>query len=166
MLEIVRLFFEIACFQKAPQDVPFSRALTKMLLLFYVVVKFLGLFMSSDYFTAALQTGVDILLLLAFLHVALKWTRKSERFRQTFCALLGTETLLAVFSIPAIAIMLVPTAGGFGVLGFYSMIALILWHWAVIAHILSHALEQAFSFSVGLALLYMMANYFISGFLV
>lgn len=165
MFEIAQLFYNILLLKKAPQDVPFSRALTQMLLAVYALISFLMLFMSSHRLSAILQTGADILLLIAFLRVTLAWVHKSERYQQTLCALLGVDILLTLFSIAPTAVMLVPNSGGLAILGFYLLISLILWHWAVIAHILSHALEQTFSFCVGLALLYMLANYLLMGFL-
>lgn len=158
MSEIVKLFYDIILFRKGPQDVPFSRVLTRMTLAVYALISFLMLFMSSHWFSALLKMAADIVLLIAFIRITLAWVHKSERYQQTFCALLGTDALLTLFGVPATAVMLVPS-GDLAILGFFIVVGLILWHWAVIGYILSHALDQNLGFSLGLALLYMMAAY-------
>lgn len=158
MSEILQLFYDIILFRKGPQDVPYSRLLTKVTLAVYALVSFLMLFMSSHWFSAILKMLADIVLLMAFVRITLAWVHKSERYQQTFCALLGTDALLTLCGVPATAVMLVPS-GDLAVLGFFVVVGLILWHWAVIGHILSNALEQPLAFSLGIALLYMMATY-------
>lgn len=158
MFEIVRLFYDILLFRKGPQDVPFSPSLTRMTLAVYAVVSFLMLFMSNHWFSALLKMLADVVLLMAFIRITLAWVHKSERYQQTFCALLGTDALLTLCGVPPTAVMLVPS-GDLAILGFFIVVGLILWHWTVIGHILSHALEQTLGFSLGLALLYMMATY-------
>jgi hypothetical protein len=164
MFEILQLFYDILLFKKAPQDVPFSQALTRMTLLAYGVVSFIMLFMSNYWLSAVLKMLADIVLLMVFVRVTLAWQHKSERYQQTFCALLGTDTLLTLCGVPPTAVMLIPS-GDLAVLGFLTVVGLILWHWAVIGHILSHALDQTIGFSLGLALLYMMTTYQILAFL-
>lgn len=160
MFEIVKLFYDIILFKKGPQDVPFSRLLTRATLAVYAVINFLMLFMSNHWFSALLQMLTDIVILMLFTRVTLAWVHKPERYQQTLCALLGTDSLITLCAVPATAVMLVPS-GDLAVLGFFIIVGLILWHWAVIGHILSHALSQHLSFSLGLALLYMMTAYLI-----
>jgi hypothetical protein len=164
MFEILRLFYDIMLFKKTPQDVPFSPFLTRMTLVGYASISFLMVFMTSHWFSAVLEMAVDIVLLMAFARITLAWVHKSGRYQQTFCALLGTDALITLCGIPATAVMLVPS-GDLGLLGLLILVGLMLWHWAVIAHILRHALEQTLGFSLGLALLYMMAAYQIIGLL-
>lgn len=165
MSELIRLFYEIALFQKGPQDVPFSRWLTRFSLVVYAAISFLMLFMSNPWFSAVLQMLVDLVLLMMFTRITLAWVHKSERYQQTFCALLGTDALITLCAIPANAVVLIPGNDGMAVLAFFIIIALILWHWAVIGHILSQALSQPLGFSLGIALLYIMVAYQIMNFL-
>jgi hypothetical protein len=164
MFELIRLFYDIILFKKAPQDVPFSLLFTRVTLAVYALINFLMLFMSSPWFVALLQTGVDVLLLMAFTRISLAWVNKSARYQQTFCALLGTDALITFAAFPATAVMLVPS-GEIAVLGFFVIVSLMLWHWSVIGYILHHALEQPLGFSLGLALLYTMGAYWLMGFL-
>lgn len=159
MSELIRLFYEIALFQKGPQDVPFSRWLTRFTLVVYAVISFLMLFMGNPWFSAVLQMAVDLVLLMAFTRIALVWVHKSERYQQTFCALLGTDALITFCAIPANAVMFIPGNDGMAVLAMFTIIGLILWHWAVTGHILSQALSQPLGFSLGIALLYIMVAY-------
>ena len=158
MFEIVRLFYDILLFKKGPEDVPFSPLLTRLTLVVYALVSFLMICMSSRWFHALLEMATDIVILIIFTRVALAWVHQSERYQQTFCALLGTDALITLCAIPATATMLIPS-GEIPVLGFFIVLGLMLWHWAVIGHILSHALSQSLSFGLGLALLYIIAAY-------
>jgi hypothetical protein len=164
MLEIVRLFYDICLFKKSPQDVPFSPFLTRLTLIAYAVISFLTLFMSSHWFNALLEMVADIVMLMLFVRIVLAWVHKSERYHQTFCALLGSDCLITLAAIPATAVMLVPS-GDLVVMGFFIVVGLMLWHLAIIAHILSHALSESFGFSLGLSLLYMMSIYWFMGLL-
>jgi hypothetical protein len=158
MMEIVRLFYDILLFKKGPEDVPFSPLLTRVTLAVYALVNFLMMAMSSHWFSAVLEMAVDMVMLIIFTRVVLAWVHKPERYQQTFCALLGTDALITLCAIPATATLLIP-AGDIPVFGFFIVVGLMLWHWAVIGHILSHALAQHLSFGLGIALLYMMAAY-------
>jgi hypothetical protein len=164
MFDILRLFYDITLFKKAPQDVPFSPLLTRFTLIAYAVISFLMLFMSTRWFSALLQMAADVIFLMIFIRVSLAWVHKSERFQQTFCALMGTDALITLYAIPATAVMFIPN-GPLGMLAFLVIVGLMLWHWAVIAHILSHALAQNLGFSLGLALLYVMSAYMLSSLL-
>jgi hypothetical protein len=164
MYEIIRLFYDITLFKKGPQDVPFSPFLTRITLLVYAFISFVMLFMQDYWLIAILKMGLDIVLLVLFTRLSLAWIHKSERYLQTLCALLGTDALITLAAIPASAVMLVPS-NDIAVLAFFTVIGLMLWHWAVIGYILHQALEQPLGFSLGLALLYVMANYLVIGFL-
>jgi hypothetical protein len=162
MSEILKLFYQILLFKKGPQDVPFSPALTLFTLSGYVSASFLLLFMSSHWLSALLQTAVEIVIMMIFTSITLFWVGKGERYQQTFCALLGTDALITLFAIPATVPLLIPS-GDMAFFGFLLVVLLMLWHWAVIGHIFRHALDESFSFGLGIAFLYILAAYLIIG---
>lgn len=158
MYEWVLLFFDICRLQKGPQDLPYSQALLLGSIAAYATLGFLMLYIDSGWFSAVLQVFVGALLLLAFAKIMLKVSRKSERFMQTATALFGTDALISFFALPIIAGM---TTGRVSLLAFAAMVALMIWHWLIIGHILRHALSETFSFGLGIAFLYIMASYWI-----
>ena len=164
MFEILKLFYDIALFKKGPQDVPFSKFLTQLTLLSYAFVSFLMFFMSSHWTKALLQVAADIFVVIVFTRITLFITRKSGRYQQTFCALLGTDMFISLCAIPPTASMIAPN-GTIADLGVLVMIGLMLWHLAVIGHIFRHALSESFSFGFGIGFLYMFSAYLLMGLL-
>jgi len=156
MFEIVKLLFEICLFKKSPKDLPRSLFLLQLLTVANIVISFLLLHIRSDWFSSLLQSVVGILLAGIFCGFILFIYRKIPRFYQTACALLGTDTLIGFFALPAGATLV---TGQGSLLVFLAMLGLIAWHWAIIGHIIRHALEQSLSFSLGLALLYLLGSY-------
>jgi hypothetical protein len=158
MLNLIKLFYEIALFKKTPQSIPYSPFLSRITLLAYALISFLMLYISSPWFVAVLQMGADVLLLIAFVKITLAWVGKSMRYQQTLCALLGTDALMTFAAFPAAAVLSVPS-GDIMWLGLVVMVGLLLWRWAVIGYILHHATEQPQGLCLGLALLYAMLAY-------
>ncbi len=163
MFEIAKLFYDIALFKKAPQDVPASGVLLRFVVFVYALISFMMLYMSTSVFNAVLQVAVELLLVFAFCKGLLYWIGKPERYQQTFIALVGIDALMSFFSFPALAALSSPNNGS--VLGFFAVVGLMLWHLAVTGHILRHALSQPFIFGFGVALLYVMTLYQIMGWL-
>lgn len=164
MAEIFKLFYQILWFKKAPQDVPFSLAVTLISLLTYAAVNFLLLFMSTDSVGTLLQVFTKIVFMMIFLAIALFWAGKLSRYQQTFCALLGTDAIVSFLEIPATAPLLIPS-GSVAILGFVLVVIFMLWHWVVAGHIFRHALSEEFSFGLGVAFLYLLLAYLLLGFL-
>ncbi len=161
MFELIKLFYEIALLRKAPQDIPASVVLQRLLVFVYAVISFLMLYMSINWFKALMQIGVSLVLVWGFCRLALYWAGKPERFLQTFSALIGIDTLLSFFMFPALAALTAPMPEGseLPVLGFFVYLGLILWNWVVTGHIMRHALSESFGFGLGVALLYLVVSY-------
>jgi hypothetical protein len=156
MFEIIKLLFEICLFKKGPQNLPNSVWLLRILVIVDVGISFLMMNIRTDWFNSLLQAVVGVLLVVGFSWIMLYLARRLERFDLTACALLGTDALISFFALPGIASMML---GRGALLAFFVMIALMIWHWAVIGHIIRNALEQTLVFSLGLALLYILGSY-------
>lgn len=161
MYELIKLFYQIVIFQKGPQDVPASRWLLRLLVLLYMAINFLIVKISTDTFNALLQVGVEVLLIITFAWALLAFAGKPERFRQTAMALLGSDAMISLFALPAIASLI----GQGNALALVVVVAMMLWHWLVTGHILRHALSQPFIFALGVAFLYILASYQVMAFL-
>lgn len=156
MFEIIKLLFDICLFKKGPQNLPNSVWLLRILVIVDVGISFLMMNIRTDWFNSLLQAVVGVLLVVGFSWIMLYVGRRLERFDLTACALLGTDALISFFALPGMASMML---GRGALLAFFVIIALMIWHWAVIGHIIRNALEQTLVFSLGLAFLYILGSY-------
>jgi len=156
MFEIIRLLFAVCLLQKGPQDLPYSPFLLKLLLVGNFLVGVLIGRLDSSWLSAVLQSITSLLVACVFCWLCLNLSRKRPRLNQTLGAILGIDAMIGFFSLPAIATLSI-NQGGFTIV--LLLIGLIGWHWAVIGHIIRHALDQSLSFGLGVALLYLMASY-------
>jgi hypothetical protein len=155
MYELLKLFFDICLFKKGPQDIPVSNWLLRFLIVIYAFISFLIIFLSSDAADTILQVLIGIMLILGPAWVILYVAKKLHRYQQTTCALIGTDTLFSFFALPAMATLI----GQGTMLAFITIVILMLWHWVVSGHIFSQALEQPFSFGLGISFLYILTSY-------
>lgn len=163
MFDLMKLFFDICLLKKAPQHLPYSVNLLKILAIINIAINFLLINMGIYWFSALLEAVAGVLLVGGFSWICLFFSRKSTRFCQMTCALLGADALIDFFAMPAIATMALNQGG---LLVFLVMIALIIWHWLVTGHIIRNSLEQSFIFSLGLAFLYLVASYKITALII
>ncbi len=161
MYQLLKLFYDICLLKKGPQDIPASNWLFRVVLIVCIFVDFLVLILSTDLFSAILQTFVEIVLTLGLTWVILYTVKKQFRFEQTVCALMATDILISLLALPAIAILVNGGAGSI----FIVIILLMIWHWVVSGHIFTHALEQSFGFGLGVAFLYIFISIQIMGML-
>jgi len=154
MYELILLFFRIAIFKSGPQDVPASPMVLRLILPVYVAVNYLVLMLNGSTSTALLQIGADFAMMLGFVWPLLYFSGKPARFRQTFAAMIGTDSVISFVAIPAIASL----GNQASPLAYFAMLALMVWHWAVSGHILRNALDRSWFFGLGLALLYIMLS--------
>lgn len=153
MYELLMLFFRIAIFRQGPQDVPASPMVLRLMLPLYVVVNYLILFLNGSA-NAWLQIAADFAMMVAFTWPLLYFSAKPSRFPQTLSAMVGTDCIVSVIAIPAIASLNSQP----NELAYLAMLALMLWHWLISGHILRNALDRSWFFGLGLALLYIMLS--------
>ncbi len=156
MFELIKLLFDICLFKQGPQDLPPSVWLLRLLIVVDVIVSFLMVSIHTGLAVSLLQAITSALLIVGFSWLMLYLARKPERFCQTASALVGADAMISFFALPGIASM---TIGTGALLAFTITIALMLWHWAVIGHIIRNALGQNWTFSLGLAFLYILGSY-------
>jgi hypothetical protein len=154
MYELSLLFFQIAIFKKGPQDVPASPFVFRIVLAVYVAVNALILFINGAMSTALLQIAADFVMIMLFCWPLLYFSGKTQRFPQTLTAMVGTDAVISFCALPAIATL----NSHANDLAYFSMLALVLWHWLVSGHIMKHALDRSAFFGLGLALLYIMLS--------
>lgn len=154
MYQLLKLFFDICRLKKGPEDIPASDWLFRMLIFVCALVDFLILILSFNVFSAVLQTFVEIGLILGLTWVILYVAKRQDRYQQTVGALLATDALISFMAFPAIALLLNDETG----LISFIISLLIIWHWVVSGHIFSRALEQPFTFGLGVSFLYILVS--------
>jgi len=155
MYEFLKLFFDICLFKKGPQDIPVSNSLLYILIPIYAGISFLILILSADVVNSILQIIVEIALILGATKVILFIANKPYRFQQTASALIATDTIINFFAVPVMGSLVGQGSG----LAFISIVFLMIWHGAISGYIFSQALEQPFTFGLGVAFLYILVSY-------
>jgi hypothetical protein len=159
-VELIVLFIDICLFKKGPQDVPASRLLFGLALLAYWAVGILLLGLQSDWLEAVVQAVTESLLLLAFCWGVLFVANKRPRFVQTTTTLLATDALISLPGALLLSWWLArPEAQGLQL----GLLALTLWHLAVIAQVLRLALSRPLLVGIALAVVYVGLTYMIMG---
>ncbi|WP_045223494.1 hypothetical protein [Methyloterricola oryzae] len=155
-MPLIQLFIDICLFRRGPQDVPASQLLLGLAVLVYLTVGVVLLGLEGMSMEAVLQALVELLILLGFVWGNLKFLRLQKRFVQTAIAMLGADALISSLAIPPVAWMAY-SAGARG--AYLLLLLLMLWHLAVVAHILRHALSRPLGVGIGLAVVYVVASY-------
>lgn len=154
------LLFNICLLRKGPQDISHSQHILRLTMLGYAAVSYLILQISANSLTALLQVATELIITISFVALLLSMVNKPYRFVQTVSTLLGTDALISAFAMPIIATLSLDSNN---VLAFFTMLALMIWHWIITAHIIRHALDKSFSFALGITFLYLLIAFQIIG---
>jgi hypothetical protein len=159
MLQLIRLWFDICLFRKAPQDLPASGFLSGLSLACYVLVSFLVAFSSYGIVSAVQLALLDVLMLVVFVSALLYLQSKTERVGQTLSAMAGSGSLLGLFALPLV-LLVDPglPAEQLSPLLTISWLSLLIWNLFVMAHIMRHALSISFAVGLGAAVLYALVS--------
>jgi hypothetical protein len=160
MMELLRLYGQIALLRRGPQDVPASP-----LLLFFTVAAFIGV---NSLVSALLPPMpgpwmmhllVEVLFMLAFYAVLLRQQNKSERFLQTATALFGYQIVLSPLIITlSWLVQRFQTDPAWFLPVLILALVLAVWLIAAGAHIVKSALEWSMQASVSLFIAQILAG--------
>ena len=143
-----------------PQDLPLSRFLLGLALATYAATSIAGFALRLPFGEALLAGPADtaILALLTVSLLAVK--RLKPRLEQTLTAMAGCGAFLTVTAIPLVAV-LDPDTRGIATNGMAALILgmVLLWSFAVTAHILRHALSSSFLMGLMLAIVFHVVSY-------
>lgn len=151
MMLLLRLFFNICLLRQAPQDIPYSQMLLRILIVIYAIVAVLALLPTDNLLKTLFEVSVEIILIAAFVWGVLVYSQKKGRFVQVLCAFLGTDALISTFALPALAFTSMNELSD-GVM--IALFCLMVWHWVVCGHIIRHALSKTLDIGLGIAFLY------------
>ena len=153
---LIKLFWDICLFKKGPQDIPPSRLLLSFATAAYLLVGLALLMLENTSWDALLQLLAEFGMLIGFLGATLKAAGLTSRFLKSSIAMLGCDALISSFGVPLLAALMASSLGG---APFLLLILLMLWHLAVVAHILKNALSCQAWIGWGLAVVYILGSY-------
>ncbi len=142
-MSVLRNLLSLLFLKSAPQDLPYSLALSLQLVVFYVLSGLLVLqtTLQPDDMLGGIILG--LLVQLVFTYLVLAALNKSARFMQTLSALLGIGLLFNLLSWPVFSVLADATSQE-SIKATMSLLFLLLISWEVLvkAHIFRHALEM------------------------
>ena len=150
-----RMFFDICCFRKGPQDLPMSRDILVLTLLVYGFASFLLALPTQSIEIAILSGLIDILLLIILCYILLYLWRKPERWQQATMALSGTGIVFSSAAIPLFFLQAnIDQDDPLSLWLLLLVISLLSWNIAVMAHIIRNTLSSSFATGLLASLFY------------
>jgi hypothetical protein len=156
MWPLIKLFIDICCLTKAPQDIPYSVTLLKGLMIIYAVIAFVILSPEQTVIMGALEVFCELTIMVLFVWMMLFIYGKIPRFTQVLCAFIGTDALVSFLALPAMGALM---ADRWIDISSVTLLGLMTWHWVICGHIIRHALAQSFLFGLGMSFLYFVVSY-------
>lgn len=155
MQALITFFFELCLLRRAPQDLPASDTLFRLILIADVAVGVLvGVASGLQTLASAAQVVAETALMLSLLYLALGLVGHPGRFTQSATALLGSGVLIGAL---ALAPVLLGALGGdtdAAALGTLLLLALMVWNIAINGHILRHTFGIGLGQGIGIAVVY------------
>lgn len=151
-MPLIRLFLDVALFNKGPQDVPASLFLFGVVLAANLTVGVGLALLDIDLLEGIGQSLAGMAMLGGFLWGSLYFGGKSSRYLQTATAAFGCDTLVSAVALPFLFWSRL-TGEGRGVVELVILL-LLLWQVAVIGHVLRHALSSSYAAGFALAFIY------------
>ncbi|AGA88939.1 hypothetical protein Thimo_0062 [Thioflavicoccus mobilis 8321] len=159
MQALIYFFFELCLLRRAPQDLPASDWLFRLVLVASFLVGVLAAAIGGRPLPLGIiQNLAQLALLLTVLYFGLGWLRRQARFLQTATALLGTGTLLSVLALIPIGLLPLEPTSPDGSLAALLLLLLFAWSIVVSGHILRHTLALTLGQGAAVAILYELAS--------
>jgi hypothetical protein len=160
MLRLLYTCLEIMWFRRGPEDMPGDLRWTVATVAVYAAVGYPLSAISLTPFAAVAQVLVDLLLLVAFVQIVLRWRGLMNRLPQTLTALAGTGVLFTLFALPAMASLdAIGKRGGDASIPALIVIVLLLWNLAGLVHVMRRTLEVTPGRAMWLSLAYFVASF-------
>ena len=138
-MPIFKLFLDICLFRKGPQDIPLSRFLLVLTLVFTLSTSMLLSWVEVEFFQAILQSVCATLLLVGFFFGMLRMAGKITRFPQTLIAALAADGMITALAMPLVFVSVaLPECQAAASL---LLLAMMLWELAVLGHIIQQAMD-------------------------
>lgn len=157
MTSIVKVLFDICLLRKGPEELPYSRMLLGLL----VVANFLISVSVGSILRDLKVAGLAAIaaLFLSFVFTKLLLLKRSERFLQTFCAMLGTDAIISIASLPSFySIEYLQLSGAVELFFNVTVFAFFVWVVIVYGYIFSKALSSLMSYGIAISVGYVLLS--------
>lgn len=163
MKSILR-FIDICLFRSGPDSLPANNQLTQWVLLCYFCVSVLMNQIDMS-MRISLWIGIsDLLVLMAFLYLLLRFNHLLPRYQQTLSAMAGTGSLLGLLSMPLLwAFHQYAEKTDAANFILFSLMLVMFWSLMVTAHIIRRTLETSAPKAVALTMLYVVIAIVLNG---
>ena len=159
MLRLIFAFVEIALHRRGPDELPASRFLFGIVLVVYLVVAFATLRLGAGVAHPILLLVADTAFSLTFIWSVLKAFAHERRFKQTASAMLGTDTLLNMMSMPLLVWSKALEGAGSDSSTLSILFALLaVWSIDISGFVLARALDRAYFLGVAIMLGYVLLS--------
>ena len=159
MLRLILAFVDIALHRQSPANLPSSRFFFTAVLVVYLAVALITTRYLDIVAYPELMTAFETVLGLAFIWSVLRLFERQSRFRQTACAVLGTDTLLNVLTVPLVlwhrSLGAAETDTTLPLL-LYVLVAI--WSVDISAFIMARAIERPYVLTVAIMLAYLLLS--------
>jgi energy-converting hydrogenase Eha subunit C len=141
MLQLVKIFWEIALFQRGPQDLPVSVFLFRLSATAYLLVGIAVVLLPLPFLPMIAIAVVDTVLMAVLIAASLYLRKRQARILQTLTATYGTLALLGLPMLPVTGWLLhADSIGGSVALASTAFWGFYFWSIAVLGHILRQAM--------------------------
>ena len=153
----LKIILGICLLRANPQDLPTSHPLMLSALMAYGLADVVAVLDTLSFESAIMAAAVDTLLLVAGVHLALRWRRYENRFPQALSALAGCGALLSILAWAAAGLSreLLPPE--------WIWVSFLVWYALVFGHVLRHALSVSLPAGVAVSLLYLILSMGVTG---
>ncbi len=142
---LVRLFWDICCFKRGPEDVPYSPVLLSLVAVCQWGLVFLVWTSSRNWRYGSIAASVYLLAFLALPYLVLTIARKTPRYLQMEVSLLSTSFLINIVAILVIVSLgsLTQIIAALQYVVLFSAVLIVIWMVAVQGAIYQHTLEKS-----------------------
>ncbi len=150
--QVILLFYKIAVFKKAPQDLPASGAVLYLAVGFALLVSLLRYHIVGTESYSMLRVLLEVLVPGVVLYLLLMYFRQSNRFGQTFAAICGSGSIIYALALPVLPGFYAAALSSTPHWSVVVIVLLDIWSVAVIAYIMKHALDVGIATGISLSI--------------
>lgn len=156
-MDVIKQYLPLCRLNNNPLELPRSVGFFKQNLLFYFVVEyFMQANMTDDPLESFVEVSLQTFLTLLFIGVTMFFNRTLYAYVQVTTAVIFCSNVIGLFVVPVVIWLTVSEAP----LSYYFFGFLLLWEYAVVAHIFKQVLTVNILASMVLSLCYFIATYF------
>ncbi len=157
MNTLIRHYVRLVLLRAAPQDLPASAVLQKILVVLYFILAFINTSSINNLTHSIIHSIVDLSMLFLFTHILLR--DKKQRVNQTFNSFIGASLVIGVVHTLG-TVMFSVDQDPQNISNMARLIFFIIFVWVIVvyAHIIRHAVEVSMSAASSISLIYIVLN--------